>query len=100
MTDLSWYEKLLKEHDDAIDLLCRTSEHELPVDWDLQLLFQQGELEINLIDPWGNLVEFTDDDCELTAAQMIVRRVDFARRADGLQPWIGGDDSDCERVKT
>lgn len=55
----------------------------LPDDWVLRIDSRSGEASIELIDPDGKRVEICDDD--LTDNEMIVERVNHARRADGLQ---------------
>jgi hypothetical protein len=60
---------------------------QLPEDWQINLEFQQGLLDVVLIDPKGELVEVTDPDEENAPVHsMIRRRIDHARRADGLGP--------------
>lgn len=56
----------------------------LPEDWQLNVKLRRGEAWFELIHPEGNAVEMCDDD--LTEDEMIVARVNHARKCDGLQP--------------
>ena len=63
---------------------------QIPEDWLLRIDLMEGEADIELQDPDGNVVELCDDD--KTPEQMIADRVRYARNSDGLTD--GGNHED------
>lgn len=56
----------------------------LPEDWRVTVSIYNQGADIELIDPDGEVVDFTDDD--LTIEEMFQVRVNHARQKDGLGP--------------
>lgn len=65
---------------DVFNRVCR----DLPEDWQIDIVLTEGCMGVDLTDPDGNLVEFCDDD--LSPDQMIIKRLNYARKQDGLGP--------------
>lgn len=64
---------------DVFNQVCR----DLPEGWQIDIELTEGCMGIVLTDPEGREVEMCDDD--LSAEQMVIQRLNFARRSDGLQ---------------
>lgn len=70
-----------------LDEICGDTES-LPEDWKIILTFGDGCLDVELLDPKGELLNVPDPDDEEgpdMTRRMIRRRINFARRSDGLQ---------------
>lgn len=67
-------------YDSLFDLICQN----LPEDWRITFVCEEGELAVILDDPQGEEMEFVDDDCDLR--EMVVNRINHARESDGLLP--------------
>jgi hypothetical protein len=67
---------------DIATLICEN----LPEDWEIQLVYRRGEMEVALYDPDCELVDMADLDIEQTVDQMVRARINHARETDGLCP--------------
>lgn len=78
-----WVHKI----DEALQIVATEICDNLPENWRINLEFEEGCLDIILYDPdEGKEVKFDDEDSETTAAYMILRRINEARKRDGLEP--------------